>query len=297
MATFFLSLIIAIVGTITNTLSLSYFFMKVGFDKLMRAPDPTTRLFAALNMFDLLLSVSALFYFTSLQTYDAAPAFLTICFSFFTLFLFATSFLTCLLAVVRAIYLAFPFYVVNWKLVNVFMIVYVVVVIVLLLLRVLIPLDHTTLIKIVYHVRFYLVAILFLGVLLSNALAMIKLFLVRSQRDSNSKEKRRATITVGIISIIYCFCNIGFVIITGFPVFSLRSYENISLQIMDILIYIAIPLNSACNPVVYLCRNSEMRSHLKTVWQRLRGACFRISEKKNPEEMKFVKIFIVNTFQ
>jgi hypothetical protein len=293
--TLFLSVLIAIEGTATNALSLSYFFIAVGWENMRRTNDYTTILFSALNILDLSLSISALLYFTSLQAYDVAPLFLKACYIIFTLFLFTTSFLTCLLAVVRAIYLVFPFHIINWGLVKVSMLVYGIVCVALLSLRVSIPIDHMTVtLTIVYDLRFSIVAILFLVVLFSNALAMIKLFLVRSNRDVCSEENRKATVTVGIISVLYCVYNIGFIIMAGFSVFSPSSYENISIQIIDILVYIAIPLNSACNPVVYLCRNSDMRSYLKTVWKRLREKRFCMSTEESPTDKQYVKIFIVN---
>ena len=270
-----LSAVIAKLGTITNVLSLSYFIMKIRSGTLRRKMDLiTTKLFVALNVFDLLLSVSAILFFTSLKIYngDASLPFCAATYTIFSACLFTTSFLTCLLAVVRAIYLIYPLHEVRWSLIEVSILVYSVAVVAILSMRVIISPDSyyfKTTNMIVHYTRFLIVAILFFVVVVSNVLTMGKLFFSQSQRDTASKGKRKATITVGIISAIYCLFNIGFVVIAGISLCSMSMYENIPIEIMDTVIYILLPLNSACNPVVYFTRRSDMRSYLKVLWKRL----------------------------
>ena len=90
--------------------------------------------------------------------------------------------------------------------------------------------------------------------------------------------KRRATITVMMISVIYCVCNIGLVIIYGATA-PWKFYYSIPVQLIDISYYILLPLNSACNPVVYLMRKEEMRSHVRTLLGRLAGCMCRKEEQ------------------
>ena len=273
---FALSVLIATLGTIANSLSLSYFITLIWF-RTSRNPDATTKVLAALNAFDLLMSASSLLYFIALQVYDVSPSLLGASYVIFAVCIFTTSFLTCLLAVVRAIFLIFPFHEINWCLVKVSMLVYGIAVAVLLSMRVI--LAPVT--KGFYFVRFLIVVILFLVVVISNALTMGKLRFAQSRRDTGSKGKRHATITVGIISVIYCVCNIGFIFIAGIPLYSISAYHDFPILIIEILIYIALPLNSACNPLVYLTRNAEMRSHLRTVWGRLVGLCWRTENRQH----------------
>ena len=66
--TFVISVLIAMFGTITNALSLSYFIIKLSSETLKRNEDATTtKLFGTLNVFDLSLSVSAAIFFISVQ--------------------------------------------------------------------------------------------------------------------------------------------------------------------------------------------------------------------------------------
>jgi hypothetical protein len=272
-----ISVLTALVGTITNTLSLSYFVVKYRSNALTRNIEIiTTKLFVVLNVFDLLLSVSALLYFMSVEMYDVLPTFLAVCYTFFSVFLLATSFLTCLVAVVRAIFVFFPLHKINWWLIKASMLAYLVVVTALCTIRVLTqnPMKYAILTIVIYHVRFYIVAILFLVVLASNALAVIKLFLLKSRAKTCRTDRRKATITVGIISLIYCVCNIGFVIMAGVPVFSVSAYQKIPMNIIDTFIYILLPLNSACNPMVYFARRADMISYLKSLKGRLLLLCF-----------------------
>ena len=40
-------------------------------------------------------------------------------------------------------------------------------------------------------------------------------------------------------------------------------------EVIYILYYILLPLNSACNPVIYLIRKEDMRSYVRTLWARV----------------------------
>ena len=122
-------------------------------------------------------------------------------------------------------------------------------------------------------------ASLFLVVIMANTLTMGKLFFSKSQTKKCSSGKRKATITVGIISGIYCVCNIGFIVIAGIPLFSKSIYRSIPIQVIDALIYILLPLNSACNPLVYMFRRADMIPYFKALWKKLIRFCL-CKEKK-----------------
>ena len=287
--TFIISVLIATVGTVTNILSLSYFVITIRSSTSVRRRNsisPTTKIFIALNVFDLILSISAVSFFASLQPiiYDNFSSLLDISYIVFTISVFATSFLTCLMSIVRAISAIFPHHVINWVLVRVFMVLYSAVVLVLILMRALFPIDSISLNMIFYHVRFLILVSLFVIVLLSNTLMIrtvhqshIEKKKTAISRKTFSLGKKKATVTVGILSAIYCACNIGMIVIAGIPLFQMATYNNIPIEIVDTFIYILVPLNSACNPVVFLTRRSAMRSYLKEVSGRLTGNGSRLT--------------------
>merc|ERR1712176_706807 len=95
---------------------------------------------------------------------------------------------------------------------------------------------------------------------------MIQLYL--SQSPEREDNKRKAAITVAFISLIYFLCNIGFLVTTGAIVFDVQAkwLDNIEL---GMILFLLIPLNSACNPVVYLIRKADMRAHVRGLWGRL----------------------------
>jgi hypothetical protein len=86
-----------------------------------------------------------------------------------------------------------------------------------------------------------------------------------TQRDCNDTVKRRAAITVAIITALFCVLNIAFVCVYSYEVLKTSvnaqagqysNYFKISL--------ITIPLNSVLNPAVYVVRKRELRDFVKT---------------------------------
>jgi hypothetical protein len=109
---------------------------------------------------------------------------------------------------------------------------------------------------------------LFVIVIISNFICMVKLCRTRPERIAAAT--RHATFTVGIISVLYCVCNGGFV------------YDRVSYAITHVLPSslasiafhsILLPLNSACNPVVYFVRKADMRLHLINKWKAVHSCC------------------------
>ena len=252
-----LSILIAIVGIASNALSLSYFVSVIKSNNRRRhGENCVTKLFATLNVFDLLVSISASL---TLITYLAENWY---CYHIFLRVMLisvnTTSYLTCLLATVRAIHLVFPLYAIEWKAVSISVAACIVISA---------PLQF---IAPIYS--FPILVCLFMIVVLVNAASLVKLYLSQSFHTETKDIKRRATITVAIVSGIYCVLNIGFLVSFG------ASYEGFyySLEIPRSFVFITtiilLPLNSACNPLVYLLRKEDMRSHVKSLWTRL-GDC------------------------
>ena len=127
--------------------------------------------------------------------------------------------------------------------------------------------------------RFSILSGLFFVVIFCNIVCITKL--------ANSKVaswKREATITMGILSAVYCVFNIGFLINYGFRVFDcgFKDSSCSSPTLQAISMYILLPMNSASNPVVYFLRNTEMRRYLKNVWRKM--TCRRSEQEVRPEQ-------------
>ena len=186
----------------------------------------------------------------------------------FTTFLLFTSFLTCLLALVRAIHLVFPFHSIKWELVINSMAIYVLVVLALVSLRLKYGRGYEIVTSVVRSGRFIIAATLFLVILISNVVSLRMLFFLRSKKKKSNEAKREITITVWIISVLYSVCNIGLIIIACIPLISEQVYYDIPLEVNDTFVFIMPSLNSACNPLIYISRNGGMRTHLKSLWKR-----------------------------
>ena len=272
------TVLIAVFGTAANSISLSYFVNVVRFHSGTKNNHSSTKLFAALNLFDLLVSLTSTFEFI-LWYYPYVivwEVFKTIC----MISIVMTGFLTCVLAVVRMIGLLFPLYIIHWRAVTVSTVLYSMTVVVLrvLYLQKFLISDQYFLAVAVEAVQFSILAGVYLIVVLVNVISMVKLYFSKSLHTESRDIKRRATITVMIISIIYCVCNIGMVVVYG----ALRviwNYYSMPMKLIDISYFILLPLNSACNPVVYLVRKEEMRSHVRTLFGRLAGYTCRKEEQ------------------
>ena len=261
---------IAIIGTIANVLSLTYFMEKIRLSQVRKSRDTTktTILLASLNVSDLLLCLSAMIFFITFSIPVLPEIVVGICQAAFTFFLLCTSFLTCLLAVVRAIHLVFPFHEIKWGLVKVSMAIYVFIILPLVILRLQYDRDYETVSNVVYYGRFIVAVTLFLVVFISNAISIRMLFHLRSKKKNCSQAQRDITITVWIISVVYSVCNVGLITLACIPLISWESYLAIPLEVVDTFVFILPSLNSACNPMIYLSRNVSMRTHLKKMWKR-----------------------------
>ena len=112
----------------------------------------------------------------------------------------------------------------------------------------------------------------FIIVVFSNLYAM---YMLRCNRESEnggggiSRVNQRATITVLILSVLFCVLNITFMVVLGCNVSHQCSLPDNSL-LGWFSFWIAIPLNSCLNPCVYFIRKQEMRSYLRrrlSEWQ------------------------------
>ena len=257
------SFLIAIFGTAANTLSLTYFVHTIRSSRATRNHDAsTTKIFAALNIFDLLVCIASalkaliLYLYYNFVLFQVSTVTLAISVQM-------TSFLTCLLAVVRSIQVIFPLNRIYWRVVTVFLTVYSVVVVVLPVLKSSLSSDITLVIA-CHRIQFFMAASIFLTVVIVNIVCLVKLYSLQSSHTETRDIKRKASITVAIISLIYCVSNVGAVVFYGA---TLLGYESLIPQALKRIAYfILFPLNSASNPLVYLIRKKEMRIHIKKLF-------------------------------
>ena len=117
-----------------------------------------------------------------------------------------------------------------------------------------------------YIIQFSLLSSVFILVVAVNIVTLTKLNSSLSE-DHDLEERKHTTLTVIILSTLYCISSIGNLvvllasftgeIITVPPLFTVMST------------YIILPLKSASNPAVYMSKNREMRKWLGNIWKKL----------------------------
>jgi hypothetical protein len=262
-----MSALITILGTVTNLLSLSYFVTrkKSGVKVIEVTEAINKKLFILLNSFDILVCVS-LFGYLVVKFLAIKPdeTLFIVIEQTFLVSVSSTGFITSLLSVLRAISIKFPLHNVNAKIVVGVSICFGVIE---LASRILSPPG----VKGMSIVDFGILIGIFITVIVSNTVCIATL--LKSKNVISSK--RNATITIGILSLFYCFLNIGFLATTGVSGFrcSIESWKAQFYVLDRICFYIFLPLNSACNPVVYFVRNAKMRKYLTRMCKRAVQPC------------------------
>ena len=287
------TVLIAVFGTAANSLSLSYFINVVRYRRGTKDNHSSTKLFAALNLFDLLVSLTSAFEF--ILWYYPYEAVLEVFKSICMISMVMTGFLTCLLAVVRMIHLLLPLYIINWRAVNVSILLYSIIIVVLRILflqRYLVSVK-SVLVKVVEAFQFFILAGVFLIVVLVNVISLVQLYFSQSSYTESRGIKRKATVTVMIISVIFCVCNIGSVIMYGAT--AMWNYFLMPLKLIEVSYYILLPLNSACNPVVYFIRKKDMRTYVQTLWSRFAGCLCRTEEGAGMGIVRYIRASIVTS--
>ena len=272
------SALIAILGTLTNTLSLAYFLNN-------REKRDMDFLLMLLNWFDLIVCISAflvgLFFQLNVKlfNYKNKPLHYAMNASndFFTAAIQCTGFATCVLSVTRLILFWKPFSTLNRlaiKLAAVFYVLFMVV---------------STLVFDVFHYAklhksvgywiltldlYNLAAILFVVVVCNLSTLII---LAKKSRDAIPGDTafRDAAITVIILSVLFCFFNSLFIVI---PIMCLQNKLRSKNDICDaegfylwVMTWVALPLNSALNPLIYFSRSRNMREFMITKVKRMIG--------------------------
>ena len=266
------SVLITVFGTVTNLLSLSYFISQRNSNNRQSSTEIiNNHLFITLNVFDILVCVFlSAFILAGINDYGSIVH--IVCRGTFIVAVQTTGFITCLLSVIRAISIICPRHQLNVKVLVGTFIIYST--LMLYLNFKLLQKNITTTI-----VHFSIYTGIFVAVILSNILCIIKL-----AHSKVATWKREATITMGILSAVYCVFNIGFQVYYGLFLFKcgLRDVVCTSPIFEEICMFVLLPMNSASNPVVYFLRNSEMRRYLKNLWRKM--ACRRSEQQVRSEQ-------------
>ena len=267
--------LIMILGAASNALSFYYFWQVKPNPRRRRNSSTSTRhLFRILNCFDLLICAASLLLFITMLSSSGykEDTFQHVLRHFFrSTFLLSvgfTYFVTCLLAVRRAINLTWPIYMVKRKSLDRAIVIFICVMVTLEVIYLANHFQETIeqeQVSYVHPSQIIQGAVLSsLFIIIISASIYTYVTLRKSYTQDHHKITRYATVTVGILSVIFCACNIG-------PLFVLATLKFVDYQdgIKNFCQHVLVPLNSALNPIVYFTRRAEMRSFLIDKWERI----------------------------
>ena len=273
------SAIISIVGTLANSTSLIY-FLKKGERKI------GDKLLMLLNCIDLALctlAASLAIYLSTIMSEGEAvdSKYFAIVLYLYLHLVDGTAYTTCLLSVTRAISITFPFYKIRGKpLVIVGIAVYVI----MQLTSALVPtfingkrvdFNNSNFGTSLTKVRFLKTLLSMLVVFCATFVSVYKLTRkdIPEGTEGAARNNKKATWTVVILSTLFIVFNVAFLAATA-DVYKdpLAAAEEKSPLLLSAYVgmFMAIPLNSAINPTVYLVRIEEMRQFFLQNFQKIR---------------------------
>ena len=252
-----ISISICAIGTMTNVASLIY-FIKKGKRSL------GDKLITVLNCVDLFLCLTAAALSSSMLF---APWYMTVLLIAYFCVVDGTSYTTCLLSVTRAIGIASPFYKIRGKLL---VALGVPLFIVMELVASLTPLFRgSDFYDDMAKGRVAITLLIMLIVLCATVVTICKLTkknTVQEETEGTARNNKKATWTVVILSTLFIVFNSIYIGTTA------HLYVNYVYTVSPWFrsgTLIAIPLNSAINPIVYIVRRSDMRDFFKPIIQKL----------------------------
>ena len=266
------SALISVCGTFANSLSLSYFIKKDN-------ESLGSRLLMLLNSLDLLVCVIATVTILSFYVITNININRDVLHSLYQITVESTGFATCVLSVTRTIYLCFPFYKINGKAIVVATASF----IVYLVIREVIALTVSVTGELFWYLDVYtyliitsftLIIIVVVG---SNIISAMKL--LKNNEDELGARRitelnRKMTVTVLILSVLFCSLNLVYLVlqVVVHVLFYLTLRRDIPANfwtVFEFAYLIAIPLNSALNPIVYFTRKRGMRVYVNELWQKV----------------------------
>ena len=254
------------IGTLSNVLSLSYFLSN-------RSKKLGENLLVLLNILDLSASLSGTFYLVLWKFLKVHIIFEMLFLTSYLVFVECTGFVTTLLTVVRSIASHYPFYEPKRKFIAVAFTVFFIYATVkgaLLVFYTNISIENEAQqIKLINIGNVMLLTSLLANitvVFITNLFVIKKLLSAgydvascQSSTQTNRQTNRHATVTIIILSILFCFFNLLYsAVLINF----VMGKETVSPVFRNIVASTAVPLNSALNPFVYFCRKREMRVFL-----------------------------------
>ena len=253
----------ALLGIVSNYLSFSFMRKKSinssVADKLtmiLNATDLTVCLLGTIVFFPLIAQVIILLSGVGLKYAEKIRNLSWIMEYLFSISVICTAMSTCLISVIRAIVISNPFYIVKKKMVYTAVLISYIVSVLINSAHVPGKMSRESVIALQYMFAVLLGCIIFI-VLVSSIICTYHL-----RRDSfsspNADNNKHATVTILMISAIFCTINIIYL--------ASCCYFGIILEIKIIQVYIGvslIPINSILNPVVFLRRKKGMREYAK----------------------------------
>ena len=272
-------------GISANLISLSYFIKRC-------KKGVSRRLFILLNVFDLLVCVSEVltlaFYHCENPDYcgDNTLSY-RIGFTVMDLSIESTGFATCLLGVTRVISVCFPFFQMNEKALHLTKAAFIGQEIFRALLRFYFFYVESP--KLHFYKDFdnaVMIVLLTLFILVNTTSSILlswKLLTdIKAKDDSHNnqdltrRKKIRATVTVLIVSGFFLFFNTLFGIALYLEIFVGIDEVTTKVYVFLILVvWLAMPLNSALNPLIFFSRKREMRDFVKQLPRTLRRWLFK----------------------
>lgn len=274
------AMLIDVAGIVSNSLSLSY-FMKRGYKGL------GNRLLMVLNTFDLLVCVCNLCTFISLEVYSVQLGvfYYMSAFCYYVTF-DCTGFLTCLISVTRTIGVCRPFYSINGGWVSASFLTYLLFSLARESTRYSLELIKPESTASLSMAKSYPLIFAFetfsnmMAVLLSSVITAYWLLYKTKFKRRVSKNNRRATVTVLILSAVFFLINITFISATVisycFWIKVLQISPTSSWYVYtEIVFTLTQCLNSTVNPMIYLTRKKEMRQFVLKILEVVRNKLSR----------------------
>ena len=252
---------LCLVGTLANLTSLVYFIKK-------SAKTLGDKMLMSLNCVDLLLCICATAETACMSYYHWSDAnggnmlIIMICIAlFYVLLIDGTAYMTCLLSVTRAIGIAAPFYQMKSKLL---VILGIIVFVMIEFIQIIFFLGTAAeSLRAFGNVRLLMSLLIMLTVVGGTIVAVYKLMRddLPGAAERVNRNNRRATWTVVILSVLFLVFNLILLGVTmNIFVNTGHIQEDPSVLALSFFcLFLAIPLNSAINPIVYITRRSDMR--------------------------------------
>lgn len=246
--------ITCVIGTLTNLLSLAY-FLKRWSNRVGEV------LLVNLNVLDLLLNITDGIFLVT-YCYDPTPGGSTrtsvvILKNFYWTFVELSSFATVVLTVTRAISSCNPFYKIRKsRLISVMSVYYIIIMMKYSTYSIFSEVEYLN-----YILDMIMAPSLGLNVVIvisANTAAIFRLVDTSGKRTLGcvNKYNKQATITILILSLMFCFFNLFYLVVF---VRYLLGLETVSPVFRNCVVVMSIPANSAINPIIYLVRKQEMR--------------------------------------